>query len=384
MNFKLFFITIVIVFSSCVKSDNTKNKPEAIIPIDITKAAIFDLNDFDKEPINIIRYVPLETTDSSLIGAMEKIFLYKDDIIIFDSKPNKILLFKQNGRFVRQIGSRGGGPDEYIRINDVFFEKSSGLIYAHERLKNVVYVYNLDGEIINKIKPFFSFNSFCKTEEGFWLYTCFENHNPNGYNLMLVDNSMQRMIRGYFPQNPKFINVEFMSRFRFDSEGTAYFTYPTSNCIYKLSGQEPEIFYKIDFGNKTAPYEQIAKIETHDEYNKLLENDFFMLGNYYIWNNILIFYFSESSLYKPHTIYSAFYNNEDSKLNIYKGFIRSLKIPSTTITWVSGSSLVWSVNPYELEKDYLEYLEKQVNVKLNDESNPVLVIVTPKTKISEQ
>jgi len=379
MNLKLLPIISIIVFTSCGNTNKKiKNEVMKVIPINIAKATVFDMNNFDNSYTNAIEYIPLETTDKSLIGSVEKVFLYKNEIIIFDAKTNKILLFNQNGSFIRQIGQRGEGPDEYSIFNDIFFEKSSGLIYAHERLKNVMFVYNLAGEIIYKIKPLFSFNSFCKTKDGFWIYSCFENHNPKGYNLMLVDDSMQKMVGGFFPQNPNFINVDFKCRFRFDSEGTAYFTFPTGNCIYRLKDRVPEIIYKIDFGHKTAPYEQIAKIETHVEYDKLLENDFFMLGNYHIWNKILIFSFNESSLYKPHTTYSGFYNSKDSILNIYKGFIRSKTIPSISITWVSGTALIFSVFPYEMEKDYLEYLEKQINVKLNDESNPVLILCYPK------
>jgi hypothetical protein len=260
----------------------------------------------------------------------------------------------------------------------LFFEESSGFIYAQERLKNIMFVYNLESGIIKKIKSKFRYNSFCQTKYGFWLYTCFRDNNPDGYNLMLVDDSMQKMIGGYFPQNPNFINVEWMTRFRLDSEGIAYFTYPTSNCIYKLINSVPEVCYKIDFGNKTAPYEQIAKIETKDEYNKLLEGNFYMLGDYNIWHNFLIFTFSESALYKPHLTYTEFYNTkEDSTINICKGIMRSKEIPSFTIKGVSGQALILNVFSYELEKEYLEYIEQQINKKLDDDSNPVLIICYP-------
>lgn len=369
--------TMMLTTTSCVKVYKEKTENGIVIPIDINKAIVLDIDDFSSDFVREIQYIPLETTNESLISSVRKVFLHKDNVIIFDERQNKILLFGQSGTFKKQLGTRGPGPDEYAMLNDVFFEETTGLIYAHERIKNIVFVYNLEGEIVDKIKPEFSFNSFCKTKDGFWLYTCFKNNNPDGFNLMLVDHSMQRMIGGYFPQNPNFINVQKMCRFRLDNEGIAYFTYPTSNNIYRLKGITPEVWFTIDFGRRTAPYKEIATIETSEEYDKLMENDFLMLGDYHIWNNMLLFNFSESSFNRMRTRYSGFYNMDNSVLNIYKGFINSLKIPTSTFVCTSGKALILSAFPFELEEKYLKYMEEQLNLKLDDDSNPVLMICYP-------
>ena len=372
----IIFIISIFAFTSCVKSDIIISEDSAnSIKIELKDVKIFDYNSIVEE----INYVALETTDESLIGNIEKIILYDKNIIIFDRQTNKILLFSHDGSFIRQIGQRGQGPDEYNTFNEIFLDEPSGLIYAHERIKNVMFVYNLEGKIVHKIHPRFRFNSFCKTKDGFWLYTCFENNNPNGYNLMLVDERMQKMIRGFFPQHPNFINVEFgKSRFYNNEAGEFFFSYPTSNCIYKLSDQSPEAIYKIDFGNKTAPYREIAKLETSEEYYKLMENDYFKFRDYCFWNNILIFSFSESSLLNAHSEYKGFYEINNSNLNIYKGFINSKTIPSVTITGTSGFALIFNKYPFEMMSDQREYIEKQLDEKLDDDSNPVLIICYPK------
>lgn len=374
MNTKLLVLFSTIFLISCMKSNKIKDENEIYIPIDVSKASILDQNEYLGET----KYVSLETTQESLIKNIDKVFLFEDNIIVFDKKLPKILLFGNDGKFKRQIGTRGDGPDEYAMINDVFFEESTGLIYIHERLKNIIFVYNLEGDIVDKTMPKFHFNSFCKTKDGFWLYTCFRNNNPNGYNLMLVDHSMQKMIGGYFPQNPNFINAEMIGRFQLDDKGIAYFTYPTSSCVYKLSESTPEVLCRIDFGNKTAPYEEIAMIETREEYDKLLEKNFYQLGEYYLWNDILIFSFSESSLFNSHTTFSGYYNFKDLELNIYKGTYSSNKWPQSSITCTSGSSLIFNIFPFELDENSLELIQEQINEKLDDDSNPVLIICNAK------
>lgn len=370
-------LTVGILLAASCANNKMKSEGEIVIHANTSKAGILDYGDFEKDFITRIEYTALETIDESLIGNIEKVYLHKDNIIVFDLKPNRILLFGKNGKFIRQIGRQGSGPDEYSRLNDVFFEESTGLIYAHERLKNMIFVYNLEGEIEDRIKPGFTFNSFCKTEDGFWLYTCFARNNPNGYNLMLVDNSMQTMKGGWFPQNPNFVNVERMNRFRLDSNGAAYFTYPTSNNIYRLNNAMPEIFCTVDFGARTAPYEKIAQIESHEEYQQLLDDDFLLLGNYNIWNNLIIFSFSESALNKPKTLYEGFYNISNSELNIYHGIKTSKELPQNNILCTSDRALIFSAFPYQLDDEHLEFIQSRVNEKLDEDSNPVLIISYP-------
>ena len=378
-------IFIILIISTFMHCNNQKNQnkintsEEIVIQVNTSKSETFDIIEFHKDFNCSIHYIPLETTNESLIGKIKKVYLLRDIIIVFDKKTDRILLFHQDGRFIRQIGQRGQGPDEYYTLNDIFFEESTELIYAHERLKNIIFVFNIEGTIVDRIKPDFMFNSFCKTKDGFWLYTCFKHNNPNGYNLMLVDYSMKKMIGGYFPQHPNFVNVASdVVRFRFDSEGRAYFTYPTSSCVYLLDNAIPKIFCRIDFGNKNAPYNEIAKISSIEEYDIIMENDYFIIGDYHIWNNNLIFSFKESSFNKPHAVFFGYYNNKKSKCNIYRNSKISKELPTTSVLNNSRYYLIYSIFPFELDVDELSYMEKQIGKKLDEEDNPILIICSPK------
>jgi len=60
-----------------------------------------------------IKYIPLETSDLSLIAEIKKI-IYEDEKIIIDDNDNNCYLFDDNGNIICKIGSMGRGPNEYL------------------------------------------------------------------------------------------------------------------------------------------------------------------------------------------------------------------------------------------------------------------------------
>ena len=76
---------------------------------------------FDREPTEIkldewaenVRFIPLETTDSVLLtGYIPQIVYHQDKLVVFNN--DKIYLFNPEGKFIRIIGTKGEGPEEYL------------------------------------------------------------------------------------------------------------------------------------------------------------------------------------------------------------------------------------------------------------------------------
>lgn len=78
-----------------------------------------------------IRYVPLETIDSSLIGEMYGIKLL-DDKILVTSAANCFLFDKRTGKFLCKVSGKGQGPKEYLnsisyvhpQTGDIYFNRT--------------------------------------------------------------------------------------------------------------------------------------------------------------------------------------------------------------------------------------------------------------------
>ena len=171
---------------SCMNS-NQNNKAEQgtsvseLKPSESSEAqnAIFGeldvAKDYPEKTINFediadVRYVPLETTDQSLIQSIHKMATSDDKIVICDLVQNTIFIFDKDGHFINSINKEGPGPQEYSSIQNfaVDFQKEEIYICDYP-LKYRILAYSFDGEFIRE----------SKLDQKIWpsiLYNYDENH----------------------------------------------------------------------------------------------------------------------------------------------------------------------------------------------------------------
>ncbi|MDE6369460.1 MAG: 6-bladed beta-propeller [Muribaculaceae bacterium] len=95
------------------------------------------------------RIVPLETTDSSIFkGSASRLLSTDDGYTLEDYSQNKFLRFDKDGKFLKTIDRRGGGPEEYQRKYSSCVK--DGRLYVLDFDK--IMVYDLDGNYQNTIK----------------------------------------------------------------------------------------------------------------------------------------------------------------------------------------------------------------------------------------
>jgi hypothetical protein len=92
--------------------------------------------------------IVLETNKSCLINYISQLARTKEFIFIFDqgSGSSRILQFTQNGKYIRQIGSRGQGPGEYNLIHCFTVDTVMRRIVVATTRNNLVY--NFDGKFL--------------------------------------------------------------------------------------------------------------------------------------------------------------------------------------------------------------------------------------------
>jgi len=69
-----------------------------------------------------IQIIPLETSDSVLIGRISGIKMEADRLYVRAS--NGVFVFDSNGKFLNTVGSKGRGPREYVYLYDLFPENN--------------------------------------------------------------------------------------------------------------------------------------------------------------------------------------------------------------------------------------------------------------------
>lgn len=117
------------------------NKYLANLPvIDVEKE--YPIKRIDIHEIADVKYIPLETTNESLLQTPTSWVVSDDTIVIFDILQHMIFLFDGQGKHIRTINRFGQGPEEYYTALHVEADFSKGEIYVNAPPKIIIYDFN--------------------------------------------------------------------------------------------------------------------------------------------------------------------------------------------------------------------------------------------------
>jgi hypothetical protein len=145
MKNKLFIMILCYSIISCIKPNKEifQEKSTYFIDLDsIKREGIFMTSDIFKK-INVII---LENNDYALISDISGIEIYGNNIFIMDTHlVNKLFVFdKTTGKYLRQIGSLGQGPGEYLSVSDFCIDTIQKKIYLLDPAKSKIHKYNIE------------------------------------------------------------------------------------------------------------------------------------------------------------------------------------------------------------------------------------------------
>lgn len=140
-------ICMMLLVASCGKTTSSRKSGETI-EIDIANG-VEELTELKASDLGkTIRYVPLETTDSCLIGNNPRVRLLRDNILVITEKQC-FLFDKQTGKFLCPVGHIGQDPEGYSEtmcwIND-----ETGIIYFFRKPDQLI-KYNQQGKMVGKV-----------------------------------------------------------------------------------------------------------------------------------------------------------------------------------------------------------------------------------------
>lgn len=179
--FQIIFFLIGIV-ASCHKKDTGVN------------VIALDLNDISREYMNYsefvdsISYVTLKESDDMPLGDIKTIRFLDGFIVVFDDKTQAVMLFDNDGNFVRKISERGGGPGEYSYIRQVDVDKTENNILLYDISKASVLKYTLDNVYLGS-DSIGSGNDMAYVGDGNYLITNFNESDEDKSGIFLVSTS---------------------------------------------------------------------------------------------------------------------------------------------------------------------------------------------------
>lgn len=120
MRTKLVTLLMIFLFSCGRENSREKDNTGFVMEIDLLSEPESGITKLSEIAENV-EYMPLQTTDSSLLGdVVLKIVNIDNRIYILNSveDEDEILCFNTDGKFSYKINKTGRGPEEYLSITD--------------------------------------------------------------------------------------------------------------------------------------------------------------------------------------------------------------------------------------------------------------------------
>ena len=374
----LICVYILFIFSGCTsKTDMDKTTKEQTLHLDVSN---WEENQvIPRKLIKSIEFTPLETTDSSLIGSIGK--MYKRDGFLFvkDNKyVKKVLIYDSNGKYVRSIGRYGRGAGELIDLTDFIVDSKHNLLSILDNQQRKVLTYNLDnGDHINDLKIQFWATNFANPEDDILSFYS-KDQNVAGAkhliaNLDLIENSKK-----WFLEQDEYDKRFSYPHSIFQSMNT-YFAPFFKDVVYRITKDKVEPFITFDFGKDKIPKEKLQNKERLREITEVLnernwtygienviENEQFITLNFKLRNeNVMVVYCKESGSY-------VYGNHFEGGLGAFS-LIKNIAVSENeflgvidALVFCKMKKVVLEQANEELKNHYLQTL----NI-VSEESNPV-------------
>ena len=207
--------------------------------------------DFNSESPSYTNYfdrvetIPLETNDSSLIATASKILVVDDRIVVLDFKSSTVKQFHRDGSYVGSIGNKGQGPEEYIIVYDISYNKDKKYLSLLSPYGEIVN-YTLDNKFVDRVE--------LPAKPNYWVaewisgdrmvtWSGMEADEP-GISLMDPYSGTEFMTDWY-----NCFEFDFLSTTPFSSyNGRLYFDGPFTNDVYEITPDSLKLSYRWDFG----------------------------------------------------------------------------------------------------------------------------------------
>jgi len=144
--FSQILILIVLFSTSCSEQKNEKSLKIIDVAGSVGGGRITDISEVAKE----IRYIPLETSEMSLVSDRPRV-IYENGRIYINDRTDSIKIFDNDGKLVGKFCRRGRGPEEYPHSENIYVVPKNGNILINTRNESLsIFKYDKEGEFIGK------------------------------------------------------------------------------------------------------------------------------------------------------------------------------------------------------------------------------------------
>ncbi|WP_286756062.1 6-bladed beta-propeller [Roseivirga sp. UBA838] len=276
---------LLILLSCSSNNDDVRNgsiQTDGVITFNMDDPEYEDFIDIE-ELLDTVIMIPL--SNEVLIGQVSKILGISDRIFVFDEQSQSVFIYNLNGDVLNVISDKGEGPGQYFKIADIDLDIRQEQLIIFDQFKSKLFYYDLDGNFIkeNRFYPFARFLAYNPSDST--SFAIFNNYNElmedQEYNLFTTNES-GTLINRYFPyegRETRRIKDNYLTR----SNEELFYIGHYDNKVYKVDGNEVELKYEFDFGDRNIP-----KSVVHDSFDSF-EGYVWYLSYFYKANDYLTF-----------------------------------------------------------------------------------------------
>ena len=144
MNVILWCLLVVYLLACGPKQSLRQN--DSILIIDIDKRD-YPIEDVDINAIADVEYIPLETTDESIIPNGNAGFYVTDSLIITSSiHSGEVFFFDRKGSFLYKVCRLGNSGKEYSRLSELIVDFVSKELLVYSAGERKIQIYDFDGD----------------------------------------------------------------------------------------------------------------------------------------------------------------------------------------------------------------------------------------------
>lgn len=199
-----------------------------------------------------IHYVPLETNDAALLAEPYCIVLRDNYIYILDIKMsgNEIHLYDSDGKYIRHIGQKGQGPNDYLGGLHIAVN-GKGMLSLPDRIRSEIINYTQEGEFVSRIRmDTISMIKDIFLNDSLLLVQNF--YDRSGYKFHVVDVFNRKVIRAFHPIKNRVYMVGFpetMTRYK----DKILISECQSNDVLEVTLDGVKVRYTININDKMPP-----------------------------------------------------------------------------------------------------------------------------------
>ncbi len=99
------------------------------------------------------QFIPLETTDKSFFGKIDKVLIDSNRIFILDTHiARQAFIFDLKGKFISKLGTKGQGPNEFLNIKGMTIDRKKKNIILFDLGNWRLLFYTYEGNFVKSLK----------------------------------------------------------------------------------------------------------------------------------------------------------------------------------------------------------------------------------------